>query len=114
MTDRTKELLSVLGMSETEQRKWAWNTAQLEICQILKITEIEFNRLSLADLVFRLRDEAIKLPNYLWAKATKLVYEYTNPASATNFYLAASYFADKAQPIHWIIAALIAKELSKD
>lgn len=68
-------------------------------------------RISLADLAFRLRDEVKGSEGMnAWVKATKKVFEHINPKANSNYYLTASYFVDNAKPIHWIIAALIAKE----
>lgn len=70
---------------------------------------------SLADLAFRLRDEAET--NYL-PEATCLVHEYVdvgvNKMYSHNFNGARSWFCFLARPIHWIIAALIAKQLAKE
>lgn len=98
------ELLAVLDMSEEEQKQWLHDN----------FLNREYYYPSLADLAFRLRDEAVLLDNFPWACAE--VYNYAHnyklgpnevPAPTTLMWI---WFANQARPIHWIIAALIAKE----
>lgn len=103
------DLLKVLDLTEEEQKDWLWNNKLIH--------EDE----SLADLAFRLRDEAVKLSPVCFQKArAKIYYQvYYYPIGervlqSKNFLCTAEWWLEEAQPIHWIIAALIAKELSKD
>ena len=61
---------------------------------------------SLADLAFRLRDEVVFSR---WQDGLEIVRNHYRPSHITLVAWALS-----AKPIHWIIAALIAKELAKD
>lgn len=97
---KVDELLAVLDMPTVgNQIGWCLKNAGM------KGTE------SLADLAFRLRDEV----RYLGNKKDKYFFEaraiVCRKSSAT---VAGIWFSRDAQPIHWIIAALIAKELAKE
>ena len=112
-----QEVLAMLNMAEAEQWEFLISCPKIqEMCgnQLDAYCQPKYKRKTLADLAFRMRDETVSLPDYQWAKATKYVYEYILSDAATNYYLAASFFADKAQPIHWIAAALIAQILAKE
>lgn len=70
---------------------------------------------SLADLAFRLRDEAVEIDSgVLFGRGlTKVCWKlFGENKYGLNEFL--SWSATVAYPIHWIIAALIAKELSND
>jgi len=60
-------------------------------------------------LAFKLRDEVYEHPKgfhgHYWIEGKKKVSEYLHKNER--------WFDDLAKPIHWIIAALIAKEISK-
>lgn len=99
MTDKIKELLAVLDMPVNKQRK-----------RIAELTKIHYEG-TLADLAFRLRDEVTSSSDLwpeIWNEALRLVAAKYRKTQKDE------WFVDKAQPIHWIIAALIAKELGKD
>lgn len=127
------DLLKVLDMSEDEQIRWvsvkfpAEHIHSLSVASAMKITHPEqimtrwntpTNRRILADLAFRLRDEAkdikeikdgviLSLP---WLRACYLVVNgkldsYANVNGGEE----AEYKILKREPIVWIIAALIAK-----
>jgi hypothetical protein len=91
-----EERLKVLDMNEDEQVDWLWDR------NILKPNE------SLADLAFRLRDEAVKKDWMYWEIACCQVWQATPHKYNYN----PGRFGSRAKPIHWIIAALIAKEKS--
>lgn len=109
MTDKIQELLAVLDMPEKEQWSWA-----------LVNKHRNTYRESLADLAFRLRDEAVdkKLKCFMsdcWYMALQDVYEYEFERGRTEPKIhEADWLVAVGQPIHWIIAALIAKELNKE
>jgi len=91
-----EELLKVLDMSKEEQ--WVFCTQNGR-----KTGE------SLADLAFRLRDEVKYIHRCSFVKAVLTVYWHCtecrrNPQDETLW----RWFSREAQPIHWIIAALIA------
>ena len=93
------DLLKILDMSEDEQDRWcALNTDR-------KSHE------SLADLAFRLRNEVIA--GGLFRKMIT-IHEYCdkgcNKMYSHTMAGAQSWFIAQAKPIHWIIAALIAKD----
>ena len=114
----TKQHLAVLNKTHEEQLKWCVDNAGLDI-----VGE------SLADLAFRLRDEVKDLPNFAWSKAWHLVVakvrynydwgdeeleknwqEWTGSNDAVPDTPDREIFAlYDSKPIHWIIAALIAK-----
>ncbi|GAG47404.1 unnamed protein product [marine sediment metagenome] len=65
-------------------------------------------RESLADLAFRLRDEA-KAHNYnRWIDATKEMWKV-----AHKYLTYEQFWTAYAQPKHWIVAALIARRLAR-
>jgi len=107
--DKIKELLQVLDLPKEEQLNYLWAN------EILLFEKGTRRLISLADLAFRLRGEVNKITN--WWDACQLVYEYVAKVkfgknegwkSETGI-----WFQDFAKPIHWIIATLIAQELSK-
>jgi len=116
-----EELLSVLDMSKDEQIVWTKQYCEKEKIDNTRIIphpdlgedyEIEG---SLADLAFRLRDEVVKdidIPLEIWASALRKVFltEFKSGSKITIL----SLFINCAKPIHWIIAALIAKEKEDD
>ncbi len=111
MTERIKELLAVLDMPEEDEQ--IVRLFDFSVISSEEYDNFEAGRgFSLADLAFRLRDEAPT--NYL-PGAICIVHEYVdtgvNKMYSHNFGGASSWFCFLAQPIHWIIAALIAKEL---
>ena len=87
----------LLDMTEDEQVDWLWDM------DILKPNE------SLADLAFRLRDEAVNHQG--WGEAIKDVCDYWQGKNNTGITLS-GFWIHRAKPIHWIIAALIALEKS--
>lgn len=85
-----QELLAVSDMSEESQIMWS-----------LVHTDMREPE-SLADLAFRLRDEVVvNYGDLIWHKATLKICGYMGKNSI--------WFKQYAKPIHWIIAALIAK-----
>ena len=103
---KKEDLLKVLDMSEDEQLVWT-----------LKIGhgDRHFNE-SFADLAFRLRDEAVnETNNFIQGRLD--VYQRHIQNQGINQGLMVSdaiddvdvWFVSCAKPIHWIIAALIAK-----
>lgn len=117
-----KKLLKVLDITENEQRIWILQQQLTGNCGCL------------GDLAFQLRDEAKDLPKFVWSKAWHLIvakemyyYNWSYEEWMQNFdeWSGTAYpipnnsdrdiFAlYRSKPIHWIIAALIAKELVKD
>ena len=100
------ELLKVLDITKEEQ--WVWCAKNIKA-----VGE------SLADLAFRLRDEAENKEGLWWSGGLSKVFFYL-AHSPERFDLSSEdrmrqfqWFGTKAKPIHWIIAALIAKEMSK-
>jgi len=115
MTKKIQELLAVLDMSDSQQRLWLFT-------HIGKDTS---NDRDLADLAFRLRDEAVELNT--WGQAKELVAVYSDERVGKLIGLADGlsggdraiigarnlFFVNRGRPIHFIDAALIAKELSQ-
>ncbi len=94
MTKEIKDLLAVLDMPEDEHARWCSSNVDCVFYGCL------------ADLAFRLRDEVF--PTEFHAG----VYEVQQ--YETKDYAPALWGECFAQPIHWIIAALIAKSLAKE
>lgn len=106
-----KELLAVLDMSEDEQ--WVWCVKNGKA--VGKVAGE-----SLADLAFRLRDEVLNSKNLnddYWDVGINAVANYVTKdqvwkvVSGVDVCNWSLYFA---KPIHWIIAALIAKGKDND
>lgn len=113
MADKIKELLAVLDMPEEEQwGSWRWlfdhNYLPMRICY----GDIEKIRMARADLAFRLRDKTDRFNEGL-----EEVFEHIMGYSTyKDMYYWMCNLIDECEckPIHWIIAALIAKELAKE
>jgi len=97
------ELLAVLDMPEDEQIIWCAKNAGYDLLDS-----------TLADLAFRLRDEVKKqgLNLQYYNAAQWVMYKATGSHNHGDY--KDKWFSYNAQPIHWIIAALIAKELAKE
>ncbi len=118
--EKIQELLAVLELPEDEQWEWALTNEHRNTY-----------RESLGDLAFRLRDETVYLKRLekrdsgdyniehrLYRNAMVKVYDYLNNTSIFNritppqkYFI---WWIETAKPIHWIIAALISKELIKN
>ena len=117
-----KELLAVLDTSEEEQYDWLWkrhDTFGFDLKWInFDVPSAKKDiAMHLADLAFRLRDEVIAKDDESeidcnWCEASYEVYLYVigeeNEMEAKEGL--DTWFTMRAKPIHWIIAALIAKE----
>jgi len=117
------ELLAVLDMTEIQQAVWLAKEAYISCPLTAKEfgsktddwrweTWAEHNiatiRISLANLAFIMRDEAVKKDITKYIDAENMVKAYV--LIMTRYALNWSY---DAQPIHWIIAALVAQEQRK-
>lgn len=96
------KLLKVLDMNAKEQRAWL----------LINVFHERMPRESNADLAFRLRDEVCGevvhfAERFKHEMAMRTVYEHSKDKGEFLLWLLAD-----AKPIHWIIAALIAKEMS--
>ena len=115
MTTNVDKLIRVLDMPDHKQDEWCSNNAT-------RMTHGE-NLESLADLAFRLRDDVVKLPE--WRKAKELVWihcggratlklvEGLDGADEAIVLRRNVFFVNDAEPMQWIIAALIAKQLKE-
>ena len=105
MTTEIKELLAVLGLPEEEQRKliWDWVYNEYPGWEVFEAPQ------SLADLAFRLRDKAGQ-GRFVDAivEVFEFLFGYSDYKSVMMWLC-----SQECQPVHWIIAALIAKELAK-
>ena len=105
-----QKLLAVLDMSEDEQDYWTVENTDRGIRG--------GNYESLADLAFRLRDEIRSKVNYsCWMNAKETVakaiwskHKWHKRGSYKYLTSIYTFWTNQAQPIHWIIAALIAKD----
>jgi hypothetical protein len=116
IADRIEQLLKVLDLTEEEQFDFVVRQPLGIISGFMAFDwhEPENRKSLLADLAFRLRDET---PNFgvgcdqVWRWLRE---KYSKDGKNREVVLGTNiYFYYYAQPIHWIIAALIAKELSK-
>ena len=96
-----KELLKILDMPEEEQK-----TTALILCKEDPKNKGRFG-LSLADLAFKLRDE-VTAKGWDFQKMLNKVRMESN--AGYNGDNGVFWICHIASPIHWIIAALIAKE----
>jgi len=108
---KVDKLLAVLDLPEEEQIAYLIEDAIID-CQddlAYEPTPTE----SLADFSFRLRNEISKNDiNFLWKEGCESVYEYCYKES-DEYSSFDAWWLYISQPIHWIIAALIAKEFAK-
>lgn len=111
--DKIKELLGVLDMDSDSQFWTIQKYLSPEEAELYDTSEI-----SLADLAFRLRDEVKSKHEKEWYRACFIVDEgLFNPNGGRGYTewhgAEAEHGILQRDPIHWIIAALITKELSK-
>lgn len=115
--------LKVLDMSEDEQIRWVAQRYPNERWSFSAHWVNPRNKMVFADLAFRLRDEVKGSEGYeKWSLGQRIVYDYLfnlpenrpsleySAKQAENYDDQKPFFADKAKPIHIIIACLIAKE----
>jgi len=122
MNDKIKELLAVLDLPEIKldenraihqpQYEWLYEhrhdfEAYLDVPHPDCTFGGDKTKMFLADLAFRLRDEVIE-QDLNWDDALVLVWEQLG--RSMKYQTFCKYYT---KPIHWIITALIAKELSK-
>ena len=105
------ELLAVLDMTEEQQSKWVYaNKGQGEPCCAYSCREC------LAHIAFRLRDEVEwgslhAAMQRVWGYWCKKSWPSRKTAGETKQHVAwHRFWMHRSKPIHWIIAALIAKE----
>ena len=123
------DLLKVLDMSEEEQLQWLIDKnitdGSLAISQVTNEIVPHWIRIELADLAFRLRDEVAKVKDLSDIfNPTKLTIAYFDAFMDICDYYKYPWSENKgdvytwimycAKPIHWIIAALIAKDKKDD
>jgi hypothetical protein len=106
MTDKDK-LLAVLDMSEDEQKNWCFRNTHTEN----GIIKVQWYFLS--DLAFRLRDEVddTRMHNAMY-KIQQYMSKKDSSIAQPEDYATAFWGLYHAKPIHWVIASLIAKEMS--
>lgn len=123
MNDKIKELLAVLDLPEEEQWDWLYSHREeygFELDWINRAVPSAYKqvmlatiRRSLADLAFKLRDEAVKENWGSWVYCVDTVFAYVKPkgyeGKDTNSLV---WLATEGKPIHIIIAVLIAKEIA--
>lgn len=118
MSDKIKEFLAVLDMPESKQAEWLCKAELIEpgahACIIDSRTEEEKHawiQAIFADLAFRLRDEVLSSENgtIKWVAGMFDVYMKMTGSKLLNW----KWGYVKAEPIHWIIAALIARQERK-
>lgn len=104
----TKKLLKVLDLSEEEQMQWLLDNSitdgSLAVSQVSSKIVGRWINIELADLAFRLRDEAVGKDWVGWQIGSARVWNVTHKSDYNP-----GKFGNRAKPIHWIIAALIAK-----
>jgi len=124
---KTEKLLAVLDLPNKPQDEMAemynWTPVDVWICQNIltggdETIAYQKGYLSRADLAFRLRDEIVKadLANETdcWCEASYEVFLYViGEENEKDEVGLDTWFSMYAKPIHWIIAALIAKQKEK-
>ena len=108
MTKQQEKILAVLDMSEVEQKSWCWVNIENEQYYTSRKRDI-----NLADLAFRLRDEAVKSNH---ADFHEAIYDVMMKVEGCEKWATAFWGECIAKPIHWIIAAemIKAKESKND
>ena len=104
MGNKTKiqRLLAILDMTEDEQFWDIQKYLSKDLAELYDTQEI-----SLADLAFRFRDEAVKENSRDFHDA---IYEVMMKVEGGDKWATAFWGECIAKPIHWIIAVLITKE----
>ena len=110
---KIEELLGVLDLPDEKQQG-----AVIRLMCHPYTPNRQIRELSLADLAIRLRDEAVNTPRPAgidyWQKGMVEVAKHCTYVSTTDWREQMYYFfTHKAKVKHWIIAALIARELAK-
>ena len=113
------DIAKVLGMPNCEYVKWVYEQGLISKKDYYYYLEGGVpSSMVIADLAFRLRDEAVGENKERWLKAC---FEVDNIAGnyndgriyTRNNGYTAEYNVLKRGPIHWVLAALKAKEQSK-
>jgi len=112
--NKIQELLAVLDLSEEKQVDWAFNEFGYDIHFTdykgkLDKCRFPLTDTSLADLAFRLRDEVDPCFWYAASYNVAIHSGLIKDSRCKGFSVFGFY---ESKPIHWIIAALIAKELA--
>ena len=110
-------LLKVLDISEDEQQMIWLIKKEVMVGAVLQCkggSELPCPSESLADLAFRLRDEARKCSDEALAEAWAMIYHYDCPDKRNTDGDVYIWWIWNAKPIHWIIAALIAKDKNNE
>ena len=122
--DKTKELLAVLDLRDEpetpEEIQFQWTPLKVWASKNLfddpdEVQAFYKGYISLAYVAFRLRDEIKSTEQNQWFQACFIVSEkLCNPAGGRNYTTEKGYYAEnnilRGKPIHWIVAALIAKD----
>lgn len=102
--------LDLLDMSEEEQVKWLHAEGILKSLGQVGYLSVN-DRFLLAELAFRLRDEATSNLMY-WDSAKIEVWQYYCEHEHRDIQLEL-FWVDWSRPIHWIVAAIKAKQLAE-
>ena len=107
------DIPKILAMSEEEQQIWLIKNEVMvgAVLQCKGGGELPCPSESLADLAFRLRDEAVEKDCMAYKNALEEVRKAWLITAGSN----GTYYLDRfvmydAKPIHWVIAALIARD----
>lgn len=123
--EKIAEVLAVLDLPEEEQRQWLYNYFVKKYyktsdwpewygyCDVLAHVPSR-RRAILADLAFKMRDEVkhLFIRRNLWWAGLERVYLYIEKIDFDGFEFR-KWFIEDAQPIHWILATIIARILSE-
>jgi len=104
---KIQEILEVLDLPKEKQWKWCIDNLLRWDCDDGWYYGLE-PICSLADLAFIMRDEAIKLDSFNWDRAVLKICIKCAPNV-----LYSCWWDLYTQPIHWVLAALIARILGK-
>jgi hypothetical protein len=103
-----EKLLAVLDLTEEEQWRWVVSN-QKEYGYKLNVIGGASCQMSLADLAFKLKNEAGK--DFIFGLVQVFQYLTKRPK---NIIPSPAEQIEKSQPIHWIIAARIAKLMANE
>ncbi len=110
-----KELLSVIKLSESNQGWWLYDNGR----HMTATKNSTHNRYRLAALAFKLKNASDMIllsegMSKVWGYWCDLTWESRKREGETKKHVRyPRFWANRSEPIHWIIAALIAKLLER-
>jgi len=107
------DILAMLDLGEDKQCSWLRQRGYGVNCSRCRGATVD-NKESFADLAFRLRDEVIAIDGgVLFGRGLSKICRKLYDQKDYTLHEFLSWSTSTAQPIHWIAAALIAKQLAE-